>query len=131
MHEYRLTVTDNDLDQNNHVNNVIYIQWMQDAAESHGQAAGIIELAEADHGSWFVREHNIIYKLPAMLGDEILVKTWIENIKGFQSLRKYEIKRASDNTLLASAHTNWVYVDKSTAKPKKIPTSFKAQFGSD
>ncbi|GLQ32604.1 acyl-CoA thioesterase [Litoribrevibacter albus] len=128
MHIYRTQVTDQDLDHNHHVNNVVYIQWMQNAAEDHGQTAGIIELSDKDNGTWFVREHNIVYKQPAMPGDEVMIETWIENIKGFQSLRKYEIKRTSDQVLLASAYTNWVYVDKDQGKPKKIPAEFKNMF---
>ncbi len=128
MHHYVTHVTKQDLDHNQHVNNVVYLQWMQDAAENHAQDAGILTLAENDQGTWFVREHNILYKLPAMPGDEILIETWIENIKGFQSLRKYQIYRAADRTLLASAHTNWVYVDVISGRPKKIPPEFKQRF---
>lgn len=128
MYTYRTQVTEQDLDHNHHVNNVVYVQWMQDAAASHGESAGIMTLSDQDNGTWFVREHNIVYKLPAMPGDHIEIDTWIENIKGFQSLRKYEIKRTSDNALLASAYTNWVYVDKDQGKPKKIPQAFKDMF---
>lgn len=128
MHSYCTQVTEQDLDHNHHVNNVVYIQWMQDAASSHGEEAGILAMSDEDNGTWFVREHNIIYKQPAMPGDDIEIKTWIENIKGFQSLRKYEIIRRTDDTLLASAYTNWVYIDKDQGKPKKIPAAFKAKF---
>jgi acyl-CoA thioester hydrolase len=128
IHTYELTVTEQDLDHNHHVNNVVYIQWMQDAAKSHAEEVDVLTTSDQEGGTWFVREHNIVYKLPAMPNDQIYIETWIENIKGFQSLRKYNIKRKSDDALLASAHTNWVYIDKTSGKPKKISPQFRTLF---
>jgi acyl-CoA thioester hydrolase len=61
------------VDTNRHVNNVVYIQWMQDAAIAHAEACGGTRLAKELGGSWFVRMHRIEYLKPAFLNDEITV----------------------------------------------------------
>ena len=71
--------------------------------------------------TWVVREHRIEYLLPAFLGEEIEINTWVENIRRVRSLRKYEFIRALDRNVLVKGETDWVFVDIKSGKPVAIP----------
>jgi acyl-CoA thioester hydrolase len=114
------TIPQNAIDENGHVNNVAYVQWMQEIAVEHYSSMGGIEAQGAD-ATWVVREHRIEYLLPAYLGEEIEVNTWVENIRRVRSLRKYEFVRKSDGKLLVKGETDWVFVDTKTGRPLPIP----------
>ena len=77
--------------------------------------------AQGHTATWVVREHRIEYLLPAFVGEEVEVKTWVENIRRVRSLRKYEFVRKSDNKLLVKGETDWVFVDTKTGRPLPIP----------
>jgi acyl-CoA thioester hydrolase len=107
------------IDENGHVNNVAYVQWMQDIAIEHYQSIGGLE-AQGNNATWVIREHKIEYLLPAFAGDEIEIHTWVENIRRVRSLRKYEFVRTSDGKVLARGETDWVFVNAKTGRPIPI-----------
>lgn len=115
-----ITVSKTAIDENGHVNNVAYVQWMQDIAVEHYASIGGIEAQGLD-ATWVVREHRIEYLLPAFIGEEIEIKTWVENIRRVRSLRKYEFIRRSDSKILVKGETDWVFVDVNTGSPRAIP----------
>ena len=108
------------IDENGHVNNVVYVQWMQDIAVEHYASIGGIA-AQGPDSTWVVREHRIEYFLPAFLGEEIEIKTWVENIRRVRSLRKYEFIRKADGKVLVKGETDWVFVNVKTGSPRAIP----------
>jgi len=108
------------IDENGHVNNVAYVQWMQDIAIEHYASIGGIE-AQGPEATWVVREHRIEYLLPAFAGEEIEVRTWVENIRRVRSLRKYEFIRKSDGKTLVKGETDWVFVNTKTGRPVPLP----------
>jgi acyl-CoA thioester hydrolase len=108
------------IDENGHVNNVAYVQWMQDIAVEHYSSIGGIS-AQGPEATWVVREHKIEYRLPAFAGEEIEVRTWVENIWRVRSLRKYEFFRKSDGRILVRGETDWVFVDLKSGTPRPIP----------
>ena len=110
----------NSIDENGHVNNVAYVQWMQGIAVEHYASIGGIE-AQGPDSTWVVREHRVEYLLPAFAGEEIEIKTWVENIRKVKSLRKYEFVRKADGRLLVKGETDWVFVNVKTGAPQKIP----------
>jgi len=115
-----LVVSKTAIDENGHVNNVAYVQWMQDIAVEHYSSIGGVA-AQGPDATWVVREHKIEYLLPAFAGEEIEIKTWIENIRRVRSLRKYEFVRKSDGKVLVKGETDWVFVDVKTGSPHAIP----------
>jgi acyl-CoA thioester hydrolase len=108
------------IDENGHVNNVTYVQWMQDIAVEHYATAGGVT-AQGQHATWVVREHKVEYLRPAFAGEEIEIRTWVEDARRVRSLRKYEFARVSDGSLLVRGETDWVFVDASTGRPLPIP----------
>jgi acyl-CoA thioester hydrolase len=122
------TIPSGAIDENGHVNNVAYVQWMQDIAVEHYASIGGIE-AQGTNATWVVREHRIEYFLPAFAGEEIEIKTWVENIRRVRSLRKYEFVRKSDGRVLVQGETDWVFVDTTTGRPLPIPDAVSSVFG--
>jgi acyl-CoA thioester hydrolase len=115
-----VTVTRDFIDENGHVNNVVYVQWMQDIAVEHYSSIGGVA-AQGPDATWVVREHKIEYFLPAFEGDEIEIRTWVENIRRVRSLRKYEFVRKPDGKVLVKGETDWVFVNVKTGSPRAVP----------
>ena len=116
------------IDENGHVNNVAYVQWMQDIAVEHYSSIGGVE-AQGTESTWVVREHKIEYFLPAFENEEIEIRTWVENVRRVRSLRKYEFVRKSDGKTLVKGETDWVFVDAKSGMPRAIPTTVFQVFG--
>src|SRR5688572_13039920 len=109
------------VDANGHVNNVSYVQWMQDVAVAHFEFIGGTDPMRALDATWVVRSHNIEYLLPAFAGERIEVRTWVADIRRVRSLRRYRFVRISDGELLVRGETEWVFVDAKTGRPLAIP----------
>src|SRR5271169_4143457 len=95
------------VDRNRHVNNVAYVQWMQDAAIEHSAATGCTRLTEALGAIWVARMHRIEYLSPAFAGDRISILTWVVDFRKVRSLRRYKFVRATDQKVLAQGETDW------------------------
>lgn len=113
-----------DLDELHHVNNIVYLRYLQEAAIAHWYSRAPREVAEAFR--WVVRQHQITYYQPAFLGEELVVSTWIEAFKGVTSLRRYEIHRG--DTRLVEATTTWISLDAQTLRPKRITEKLMPYF---
>jgi len=115
-----ITIPQSAIDENRHVNNVAYVQWMQENAVEHYVSMGGIT-AQGEDATWVVREHRIEYLLPAFVNEEIEIKTWVEIIRRVRSLRQYEFVRKSDGQILVKGETEWVFVNAKTGMPHAIP----------
>ena len=116
---HTITVTPAAIDVNGHVSNIAFVQWMQDVAIYHAEA--LVEYTPAENTTWYAREHRIVYLLPAFLGEEIEVRTWISEIKRVRAHRRYEFFRKSDGKVLVKGETDWIYVEAKTGRPIAIP----------
>jgi len=125
IYKFDIQVTADVVDGNGHVNNVAYVQWLQDAAVRHAQASGCVQATTALGASWVVRTHHIEYLNPAFAGDTLTMLTWVANFHKVRSLRKYKIIRAADQTVVARAETDWVFVNARTGRPLSIPDDIK------
>ena len=127
--EFTTEVVETDIDELNHVSNLVYLKWTLKAAVAHSTAVGWTPHKYHQLGAGFiVRSHSIKYRRPAMLGDKILIQTWIAGFERVSSLRKYEIRDRESKQLLAQAETNWVYVDFADLSLRKIPAELQNAF---
>ena len=118
---YEFTVPDEAVDENGHVNNVMYVQWMQDAAVRHYEAMGGRQITLDIGATWVVRSHMIEYLQPAFAGERIKVLTWVATMRRVRSLRRYQFIRVEDDRLLVRGETDWVFVDAKDGSPRAIP----------
>jgi acyl-CoA thioester hydrolase len=124
--ETEISVPESAIDTLNHVNNVVYLQWVQDVAERHWNESTDAVLREKL--AWVVVNHFIEYKAPAFEKDILVLKTWVKNYSGVTSERHTEIIRKADNKLLVKAKTLWCLLDKTSGKPMRITEDLIAQF---
>ena len=115
-----------DIDQQNHVNNTVYLRWVQEVATAHWEALAPHAAREAI--GWVVLRHEIDYKTPAGLGDEIVLRTWVGQATRVTFERFTEMRRSSGHELLAQARTLWVPVNTATGKPTRVPPEVRALF---
>ncbi|MEL7500427.1 MAG: thioesterase family protein [Planctomycetota bacterium] len=127
--EFSLVVTDEDIDELRHVNNLTYLKWCLKAAVAHSASVGWPASRYHEQGFGFVvREHRIKYRDSAFDGDPLLIETWIESMKKASSLRKYRITNSDRSRVYVQAETNWAYVNLKTIELCAIPTEIKEAF---
>ena len=111
-----ITVSAEDIDNLQHVNNLVYVKWMDRIAGTHWDHLTkdnpLLEYV------WVVVRHEIDYLKQASLGDEIMVKTWVGETKGITSIRFMEFYKR--DILLVKAKTTWAMLDSKTFKPTRI-----------
>lgn len=112
-----LEIKPEDIDLNGHVNNVVYVQWLQDAGTAHWLA----RMPEKDRApwSWVAVRHEIDYRAPLRLGEKAHARTWVGDAHGPRFDRFVLIERA-DGTICAQGRTDWVLVDAKTMRPARI-----------
>ena len=126
---YELTVTDESIDGQGHVNNLEYLRWMQEAAVAHSTAQGWPSERYRQLGAgWVVRSHKIEYLQPVFSGDRIAVYTWVSDFRKVRSLRKYKMVRESDNRAVAVAQTDWTFIGLQHRVPRRIPDELAEAF---
>ena len=117
-----LVVPDSAIDANGHVNNVQYVQWMQDAAVFHSARLGWPqERYAAIDRTWIIRSHTIEYLHSAYAGDALTVYTWVADFQKIRTLRKFRFHRPADDTVLAVAATVFIFCALHTGRPRTIP----------
>ena len=112
-----------DIDELNHVNNIVYLRYVQDAAIGHWRT---VPQSIASQILWVARRHEIDYLKPAFVGEDLIAKTWVDSFIGVKSLRHCEIMRGDE--VLARSVTHWVALDAQTFRPKRITEEIVKQF---
>lgn len=129
VYRYNQEVQPTDIDQLDHVNNVVYVQWIQDAAVKHWKSAIPDEIKEKY--VWVILRHEIDYKNPARLGDLLSIETKVLDAKGITSVRNVKIYRAKDKKLLVESITTWCMLNAETLRPARITNDIKNLFLED
>ncbi len=124
--EIQIAVEPEDIDEMGHVNNVVYVRWVQDAAEAHWRATA--PAADQEKLQWVVLRHEIDYRQAAYLGDTVIARTWVGTASRVKFERHTELLRASDGGLLAKACTVWCPIDARTARPTEVSPEVRACF---
>jgi acyl-CoA thioester hydrolase len=124
--ELKIAVREEDIDQLGHVNNVVYVRWVQEAAMAHWNVLAREE--EKERLLWVIIRHEIDYKRAAFLNDAIVARTWVGKAEGLAFERNTEILRADDRKLLAKARTMWCPVNAKTMKPTEPGDEVRARF---
>jgi acyl-CoA thioester hydrolase len=127
-----------DIDELDHVSNLVYVRWVQEVASAHSAALGYDFEAYRRMGAVFVvRRHEIDYLRSAVLGDRIALRTWVDSWKAASSVRMTSIVRLTGpgdapgedgGTELARARTTWALVSLDSGRPVRIPTELRDRF---
>ena len=113
---YDFVVRQEHLDNLNHVNNVIYLKWVQEASEKHWTSIASQNIL--NKYAWMVVRHEIDYSGQAYLNDQLTVLTWIGKSSGVKSMRYVQIKK--NNQIIVKCISTWCLLDRSSLKPTRI-----------
>ena len=118
----RWRVRSYELDSNGHVNNAVYLQWAEEIATRHAEAAGYGKAwSIARGGAWVIHRSEITYRRPAVYDDEVEVRVHVVSIRGARGVRRTWITRVGDVELLAGVLTEWAWVRLSDGRPARVP----------
>jgi acyl-CoA thioester hydrolase len=124
--EMIIPVLPGDIDEQNHVNNTVYLRWIQDVATAHWRAVASPKAQETI--GWVVLRHEIDYKGPATLGDEMVLRTWVGKATRLTFERFTAIRRNRDGRLLSEARTLWCPIDAQTGRPVRVSEEVRSRF---
>ena len=114
--ELPLTPAAADIDDNGHVNNVVYLRWAQDVATAHWRAR--VPDGLAARWAWVVARHEIDYRRPLHLGESAVARTWVGEPQGARFDRFVAIE--GPDGLCAQARSQWVLLDAASRRPSRI-----------
>ncbi len=120
------SIAPDDIDDLGHVNNVVYLRWVQDVAIAHWSAAATAE--QQAEVAWVAVRHEIDYKHPALPDDGIIARTWVGTADSHRFERLTEILRASDRKVLARSRTVWCPINRSTGRLTRVSEAVRARF---
>jgi acyl-CoA thioester hydrolase len=123
----RYAVRQHELDVLGHVNNAVYLNWVEQVAIDHVEALGFgRDWSVSKGGGWVVREHRVTYHRPVRYGEVVLVTTLPLELSGVRGVRRTEIHRESDGALTTEALTEWIWVRSSDGRPTRVPAEIVA-----
>lgn len=128
MKEYSLEITaqSDDIDELGHVNNAVWVQWIQTLATAHWQA--VAPQDAIDRYIWVVSRHEIDYRGNVSVGEVVSGRTWIsEPPKGARFWRNVSFA-GSDGKVRVQAKTNWAIIDRISGRPVRVPLELSALF---
>ena len=124
--ETTLTAEHEHIDELGHVNNAVWVQWIQQVAVAHWEA--VASQAQKDAYFWAVVRHEIDYLRPAHEGDVVTARTWIGDApQGARSERLMEFI-GPDRKVCVRAKTQWAIIDKAFGRPIRVPAEVIAPF---
>lgn len=130
-HVVTLEVLGADIDAYDHVNNSVYLAWLDRAAWSHSAALGISldECVKTLRRGMAAHRTEIDYLRAAVLGDQVLVGTWIsETDQKLRVQRRFQVRRAADGETLARARTDYVCINLDTGRAARMPDAFQRSY---
>jgi acyl-CoA thioester hydrolase len=119
-----IQVQQTDIDDLGHVNNVVYVRWVQDVAAAHWNS--LTSQKPKLKYAWVVLRHEIDYISPALSNDIILATTWVGESNGPRSDRYVHLTNKVTGELLAKAKTTWCLLDGLTLRPRRVPAEIIA-----
>ncbi len=119
------TPVDSDIDANGHVNNVVYLGWVQDIAIAHWDSRAPAE--EQGNWAWVVVRHEIDYRRALMPGETATGRTWVGQRRGPRFDRYVRID-GPGGEMCAQTRSEWVLVDAATRRPARVPAWMEEMF---
>jgi acyl-CoA thioester hydrolase len=124
--EKSITAGPGDIDELGHVNNAVWVRWIQEMATAHWYA--VAPAAHVDVYIWVVIRHEIDYLRAVLPGETVTGRTWVgEAPKGARFDRHVEFTGA-DGKVRVKAKTTWAIIDKATGRPLRVPPQVAAPF---
>ena len=121
---FPIGVRPDDIDHMGHVNNSVYLSWVQDAVVKFWETVAPAD-AVGRH-LWVALQHQITYRRPAFLEDNVVANVVAEGVAGARAMFTTVIKRGED--VLAEVHSTWCCLDAVTHRPARLARDIVARF---
>ena len=108
-----------DIDANGHVNNVVYVGWLQDIAVAHWRS--LINVEDEAAWAWIVLRHEIDYRRPLLLNEAARARTWVAETPEGPRFDRFVRIDGPDGAMCAQARTTWCLIDQATKRPRRVP----------
>jgi len=129
-YQTQVEVAPEQIDGLGHVNNVVYLQWVEQVAWQHSQQLGLDLLAyQRLDAAMVAREHQLIYKAACFVGEVIELRTWIGQRDLLNLYRHYQFVRCHDQVTVFEGVTRWVCIKLSSGRPTRMPPAFQQAYG--
>lgn len=121
-----ITARPEHIDEMGHVNNAVWVQWLQEVATRHWQA--VADPAHVDTYVWIVSRHEIDYRGNVQAGDVITARTWVGDAPRGARFDRFVEFSGPDGKLCVSAKSTWVIVERQSGRIGRIPPEVAAPF---
>ncbi|HLJ37244.1 MAG TPA: thioesterase family protein [Steroidobacteraceae bacterium] len=129
-HLIELQVRDEDIDAYEHVNNAVYLTWLDRAAWSHSATLGVtIERCVALRRGMAALRTEIDFERAALRGERVQVATWIaESDRRLRVTRRFQVQRGADGATLARARIDYVCINLDSGRAARMPEEFSRAY---
>lgn len=124
MHQHQLTIAPGDIDHMGHVNNAVYLNWVQEAVIAYWEKVAPAE--EVARHLWVALKHEITYRRPAFLDDDVIATVIAERVEGARAMFTTIVKRGED--VLAEVQSSWCALDADTRRPIRVARDIVSRF---
>jgi acyl-CoA thioester hydrolase len=124
--ELALTATAEHIDELGHVNNAVWVQWIQKVAVAHWDSVALQAHKAAYY--WVVVRHEIDYLRPAREGDLVIARTWVADAPQGARFERFVEFTGPDGKVCVRARTQWAIIDKALGRPIRVPSDVVAPF---
>ena len=108
-----------DIDENGHVNNVVYLRWAQDLGVAHWQSLAPPEALAA--WAWIALRHEIDYRRALLPGETAFGRTWVCDTAEGPRFDRFIRIDAVDGAMCAQVKTTWVLIEQASGRPRRVP----------
>ena len=118
---FRLTFepTSEDIDENGHVNNVVYLRWAQDMGVAHWRSLAPPEALTT--WAWIALRHEIDYRRPLLPGETAHGRTWVAETAQGPRYDRFIRLDGPDGAMCAQVRTTWVLIEQASGRPRRVP----------
>jgi acyl-CoA thioester hydrolase len=124
--EQRITATNSDVDELGHVNNAVWVKWIQDVAVAHWRSVAAPEHDASYH--WVVVRHEIDYLRAVQPGETVTARTWVGKAPQGARFDRHMEFVGEDGKIRVHARTQWAIIDKAGGRPVRVPPQVVAPF---
>jgi acyl-CoA thioester hydrolase len=124
--ELTLTAAPEHIDELGHVNNAVWVQWIQQVAVAHWDS--VADALHKDAYYWVVVRHEIDYLRPAKAGDQVIARTWVADAPQGARFDRFVEFTGADGKTCVRAKTQWAIIDKALGRPIRVPAEVVAPF---
>lgn len=128
MNRYTRTITASpqDIDELGHVNNAVWVKWIQDVAVGHW-----VDVAPREHADayiWVVTRHEIDYRGNVSAGETVTAETWVQDLPHGARFDRHMRFTGEDGRVKVEAKTTWAIVDRATGRILRVPREVAETF---